>query len=223
MSQISKFWLSQWIVFRSVLFFVFRELSSPCAVCVYTCYVFLIILLHLIYFGAKSIWNHLVCCTFHAILIEWIGYSSNLESVSQMCLTDGVCETLESSMWHHSHCILGYSKRLRTLSWCVGCVWKHKWLCLLYFGNCFDSVSAVWGNRCLSSSLGKYNESCSSTFQNQHIPPRHLLPHFLLFTALELTCLFPHFAFPKIYLSVCFIYWSVLSNQHSTWWIVDDQ
>ena len=151
---------------------MFRELSSPCAMCVYTCYVFLITLLHLIYFGAKSIWNHLVCCTFHAILIEWIGYSSNLESVSQMCLTDGVCETLESSMWHHSQCILGYSKQLRTLSWCVECVQKCKRLCLSYFGNCFDSVSAVWGNRCLSSSLGKYNESCSSTFQRSAHPSR---------------------------------------------------
>ena len=66
-----------------------------------------------------------------------------LESISQMCLTDGVCETLESSMWHHSHRILGYSKRLRNLSWCVGCVWKCKQLCLSYFGNCFDSVSEI--------------------------------------------------------------------------------
>lgn len=169
--------------YQQFIFFMFRKWSFPCAMSVYTCYLFLITLLHLIYFRGKSIWNHLVCCTFHAILIEWIRYSSNLESISQMCLTDGVCETLESSMWHRSHRILGYSKRLRNLSWCVGCVWKCKWLCLSYFGNCFDSVSEIWGNRYLYSSLGKYNERCSSTFQRSAYPFRTLSVTFPLISS----------------------------------------
>ena len=162
--------------------------------CVYICYSFLITLLHLIYFRGKSIWNHLVCCTFHAILIEWIRYSSNLESVSQMCLTDGVCETLESSMWHHSHRILGYSKRQKFVLVCRMC----KWLCLSYFGNGFDSVSEIWGNRYLYWSLGKYNEKCSSTFQRSAYPFRTLSVTFPLISSL------PSFRAHLLISSLCF-------------------
>ena len=160
--------------------------------------------------GGKSIWNHLVCCTFHAILIEWIRYSSNWESISQMCLTNGVRETLESSVWHRSHHILGYSKRLRNLFWCVGCVWKCKWLCLSSFGNCFDSVSEIWGNRYLYSSLGKYSERYSSTFQRSAYPFRTLSLTFSLISSssqlLSSLAYFLTLLFLKhIFLSVSFI------------------
>ena len=173
---------------------MFRKLSFLCAICVYTCYLFLITLLHLIYFGAKSIWNHLVCCTFHAILIEWIRYSSNRISLSDVPNRWSLWNIRILNVATFTVVFLDIQKD-RNLSCCVGCVNG-------YVYHTLEMVLILWVKSEVTDTCTEVSENTMrgalALSKDQHIPSGHFQSPFLSFPPL------PSFRAHLLISSLCF-------------------